>query len=103
LTQFSASVPSLGWHNGSSAYPFGGIADAGETGFSNLDSDGSETLINYNGFSIPTTILVGSLALPTTITFTGSATVSVPEVSSALLVGASLSGLSMFIARKRKV
>lgn len=83
--------------------PFGGIADAGLTGFSHLDSDGAETFINYNGFSIPTTILVGSLALPTTITFTGSATVSVPEVSSALLVGASLSGLSMFIARKRKV
>ncbi|MBX9653310.1 hypothetical protein K2Y11_06780 [bacterium] len=73
----------------------------GLTGVSNIDTDGAETFINYNGFSIATTIISGTLTLPTTITITGSTTVSVPEVSSVALIGASVLGLGV-IARRRR-
>ncbi|MBX9653309.1 hypothetical protein K2Y11_06775 [bacterium] len=79
----------------------GGVPDPGLTGFSNIDTDGAETFINYNGFSIATTIISGTLTLPTTITITGSTTVSVPEVSSVALIGASVLGLGV-IARRRR-
>lgn len=86
-----------------SPYVYGYLPDVGLTGLSIVDTDGAETFINYNGFAIPTTIISGSLTLPMTITFTGSATVSVPEVSSVLLISASLSGLCLLVARKRNV
>lgn len=86
-------------HNGYNV--LGGVPDPGLTGFSNIDTDGAETFINYNGFSIATTITSGSLTLPTTITITGSTTVSVPEVSSIALIGASVVGLGV-IARRRR-
>jgi len=95
----SGSDTDLGPHNGYNV--LGGVPDPGLTGFSNIDTDGAETFINYNGFSIATTIISGSLTLPTTITITGSTTVSVPEVSSIALIGASVLGLGV-IARRRR-
>jgi hypothetical protein len=86
-------------HNGYNV--MGGVPDPGLTGNSNIDTDGAETFINYNGFNIATTITSGSLVLPTTITITGSTTVSVPEVSSIALIGASVVGLGV-IARRRR-
>ncbi|MBX9652260.1 hypothetical protein K2Y11_01435 [bacterium] len=86
-------------HNGYNV--LGGVPNPGQTGFSNIDTDGAETFINYNGFNIATTIISGSLTLPTTITITGSTTVSVPEVSSIALIGASVVGLGV-IARRRR-
>lgn len=90
-----ASLPHIGYN------VLGGVPDPGLTGFSNIDTDGAETFINYNGFAIATTIISGSLTLPTTITITGSTTVSVPEVSSIALIGASVLGLGV-IARRRR-
>lgn len=79
----------------------GGVPDPGLSGVSPVSTIGAETFINYNGFSIATTITSGSLTLPTTITITGSTTVSVPEVSSVALIGASVVGLGV-IARRRR-
>jgi hypothetical protein len=73
----------------------------GLTGVNNIDTDGAELFINYNGLSIQTTIISGTLTLPTTITVTGSTRVSVPEASSFLMVGVAVAGLGV-VARRRR-
>lgn len=84
----------------------GGYPDAGLTGLSNIDTDGAETFINYNGLSIQTTVHVGDyfsgIDLPLTITITGNATVSVPELGSVALAGSTLSGLCLCWIRRSK-
>jgi hypothetical protein len=79
------------------------LGGAGLTGISNIDTDGAELFINYNGLSISTTIVSGTLSLPTTITVTGSTRVSVPEAGSIIMVGAAVVGLGVVARRRRSV
>jgi hypothetical protein len=72
----------------------------GLTGVSTIDTDGAEIFINYGGLAIATTITSGTLVLPSTITITGSATASVPEVGSMALIGFALVG-GLLVARRR--
>lgn len=75
---------------------------AGITGLNGIDTDGAEIFINYNGVSLATTIISGTLTLPTTITLTGNASASVPEVGTLALGGLAAVGMGFVAIRRRR-
>jgi hypothetical protein len=83
---------------------FSGLGSSTIPGTATQSLSGATLGINYNGYSIDTTIISGTLTLPTTITITGSAhlaAVVVPEVGSIALVGCAIAGLG-YVARRRR-
>lgn len=80
----------------------GGVPNAGLTGFSNIDTDGAEVNLNYNSVSIATTIISGTLTLPTTISLVGGISVSVPEVGTLALGGIAAIGMGVVAVRRRR-
>lgn len=75
----------------------------GSTGISIVDTDGAELLINLGGTSETTNLYSGTITLPLNFQLTGSVYVSVPEVSSVVLMGGAFSGFSLLWLRRSKV
>ena len=74
----------------------------GLTGISNIDTDGAEVNISFQGLTIASSLDLSGAALPITIGVNGGISVSVPEAGSMTLVGlAGVAGLAVVRMRRR--